>query len=155
MWKKVIFDVVLVAFVGVQLANSLSCYSCKDPASCQNPTLQTCSNVTANETSVWLSTLHNNVPSVEGSLAFFCTNLTYYHASNNSRIIEYLGCVHPNTMACGLNLTNVENREIWSKDCRNCNTDYCNKKNPAGTFSGSAYTMIGSVLALLLAKILS
>ncbi|BFF93707.1 uncharacterized protein DMAD_11505 [Drosophila madeirensis] len=155
MWKKVIFAVVLVAFVGVQLANSLSCYSCKDLTSCQNPTLQTCSNATANDSTLWLSTLHNNVPIVEGSLDFFCTNLTYYHANNNSRISEFLGCVHPNAMVCNLTLTKEENRTIWSKECHNCNTDYCNKNNPAGTFSGSAYTMIGSVLALLLAKIFS
>ncbi|XP_022230872.2 uncharacterized protein LOC111079857 [Drosophila obscura] len=154
MWKKVIFAVVFVAFVGVQFANSLSCYSCKDVASCQNPTLQDCSNTTANESSVWLSTLHNNVPVVGGSQSFLCTNLTYYHSSNNSRITEFLGCVHPNATVCELTLTAADNRTAWSKNCKTCNQDYCNR-NPAGTFSGSAYTMIGSVLALLLAKILS
>ncbi|XP_002133334.2 uncharacterized protein [Drosophila pseudoobscura] len=153
MWKKVIFAVVLVAFVGVQFANSLSCYSCKDAATCRNPTLQDCNNKTANESTTILSTLHN-VPEIAGSQSFLCTNLTYSDITYKNRTSEFLGCVHPDIKVCDLNLKDGANSTAWRKDCDTCNTNYCNK-NPAGTFSGSAYTMIGSVLTLLLAKIFS
>ncbi|KAH8293223.1 hypothetical protein KR018_000115 [Drosophila ironensis] len=170
MWTKVILSVVLVAFVGVQFANSLSCYSCKNPTSCLNPATESCSNATANVNQAWLATYHSNVPAINGSQSFYCANLTYFYASkfcldpnslrdlqfkntlfpaDNSHSSEFLGCVHPATNVCNLTLTGATS---WSKKCKTCNTDYC---NPAGTFSGSAYTILGSVIAVLLAKVLS
>nr|XP_016931870.1 uncharacterized protein LOC108011270 [Drosophila suzukii] len=147
MWKKVIFCVVLVAFVGVQLANSLTCSKCTTPSGCKNPWSETCSNSTANANKEFLESYHTNVPAVNGSLNFSCANLTYYYA-NYTHASEFLGCVFNETNVCSLTLSNTTG---LSKKCFTCGTDYC---NPAGTFSGSAYTIVGSVIALLLAKIL-
>ncbi|XP_037710451.1 uncharacterized protein LOC119547602 [Drosophila subpulchrella] len=149
MWKKVIFCVVLVAIVGVQFANSLTCSKCTTPSGCKSPSYETCSNSTANANKEFLESYHSNVPALNGSLNFSCANLTYYHAANYSHASEFLGCVFNETNVCGLTLTNTTG---WSRACFTCGTDYC---NPAGTFSGSAYTIVGSVIALLLAKILS
>ncbi|KAH8410032.1 hypothetical protein KR009_004269 [Drosophila setifemur] len=149
MWTKVIFSVVLVAFVGVQFADSLSCHSCYSPTGCRTPATETCSNATANANKAFLESYHNNVPAVNGSLNFQCANLTYYHQANKTHTSEFLGCVHPGTTVCDLTLSNGAS---WSRKCSTCNTDYC---NPAGTFSGSAYTIVGSVIALLLAKVLN
>ncbi|XP_017120639.2 uncharacterized protein LOC108141675 [Drosophila elegans] len=150
MWKKVIFCVVLVAFVGVQFANSLTCSKCSTPSGCKSPSSETCSNATANVNKAHLESYHSNVPAVNGSLNFACANLTYYHAANNSHTSEFLGCVFNETKVCDLTLTNTASG--WSKKCFQCGTDYC---NPAGTFSGSGYTIVGSVIAVLLAKVLS
>ncbi|XP_016961738.1 uncharacterized protein LOC108032427 [Drosophila biarmipes] len=150
MWKKVIFCVVLVAFVGVQFANSLTCSKCTSPSGCKSPSSETCSNSTANANKVFLESYHSNVPAINGSLSFSCANLTYYHAANNTHGSEFLGCVFNETNVCSLTLTNTSTG--WSRKCFTCGTDYC---NPAGTFSGSAYTIVGSAIALLLAKILS
>ncbi|KAH8317404.1 hypothetical protein KR067_006721 [Drosophila pandora] len=148
MWKKVTFAAVLVSFLGVQFASSLSCYSCNSPSSCRSPSTQSCTNATANANKDFLATYHNNVPVVNGSLTFACANLTYYFQSNYSTTSEFLGCVHPGTNVCQLTLTNANS---WSKRCTTCTTDYC---NPAGTFSGSFFTIVGSAIALLLAKAL-
>ncbi|XP_017006262.2 uncharacterized protein [Drosophila takahashii] len=150
MWKKVIFCVVLVAFLGIQFADSLTCSKCTTPSGCKSPSSETCSNSTANSNKAFLETFHNNVPAVNGSFNFSCANLTYYHAANNSHASEFLGCVFNETNVCGLTLTSSTTG--WSKKCLTCGTDYC---NPAGTFSGSAYTIVGSAIALLLAKVLS
>ncbi|EDW31953.1 GL11397 [Drosophila persimilis] len=165
MWKKLIFAVVLVAFVGVRFASSLTCYSCNDATSCKNPTVQTCSNATANATSDWLSTYHNDVPEVGGSQSFLCANLTYYTGPeippttplgpNNTLTSEFLGCAHPDIRICARNLTDPDARANWKSHCGVCYTDNCNYDGPAGTFSGSAYTIIGSISALLLTKVLS
>ncbi|XP_017095459.2 uncharacterized protein [Drosophila bipectinata] len=152
MWKKVTFAVVLVAFLGVQLASSLSCYSCNSPSACRSPSTQTCTNATANANKDFLGTYHSNVPTVNGSLSFLCANLTYYHQANNSHTSEFLGCVHPGTNVCTLTLSNSTQQGTWARRCNTCNTDYC---NPAGTFSGSLFTIVGSVIALLLAKAIS
>ncbi|XP_017062315.1 uncharacterized protein LOC108102147 [Drosophila ficusphila] len=149
MWKKVIFCVVLVAFVGVQFANSLTCSKCTSPSACKNPSSEVCSNSTANANKGFLESYHSNVPNVNGSLNFSCANLTY-HTANLTHTSEFLGCVFNETNVCGLSLTNTSTG--WTRKCYTCGTDYC---NPAGTFSGSAYTIVGSVLTLLLAKFLS
>ncbi|XP_060658621.1 uncharacterized protein LOC132793041 [Drosophila nasuta] len=153
MWTKVILSLVLVAFVGLQFANSLTCYSCNTIQSCQNPSTQTCSNTTANATSAWLSTIHSDVPQINGSLNFKCMNLTHFIYANNSKQSEILGCFHESIPVCSLTL-NATNSATWAKTCKTCTTDYCNR-SPAGTFSKSSYTMIGSVVALLLVKLRS
>ncbi|KAH8245254.1 hypothetical protein KR032_007379 [Drosophila birchii] len=152
MWKKVTFCVVLVAFLGIQFADALTCYSCNTVAGCRNPSTQTCTNATANANREYLTTIHNNVPTVNGSLSFLCANSTYYYSQNNTHTSEFLGCVFPATNICQLSLSNTANQNSWSRKCSTCNTDYC---NPAGTFSGSTYTILGSAIALLLAKVLN
>ncbi|XP_034653018.1 uncharacterized protein LOC117891595 [Drosophila subobscura] len=164
MWKKLIIAVVLVAFIGVQFASSLTCYSCIDATSCRNPTVQTCTNATANASSLWLSTYHNDVPVVAGSQSFMCTNLTYYTGPqipptasmgpNNNVTSQFLGCAHPDIRICARTLTDPEARATWNSHCGVCYTDNCNYDGPAGTFSSSAYTIIGSIAVLLLAKVL-
>ncbi|KAH8274112.1 hypothetical protein KR044_010902, partial [Drosophila immigrans] len=134
-------------------ANSLTCYSCNSAQSCQNPATQACNNETANATSAWLSTIHSDVPQINGSTIFKCLNLTHFIYANNSKMSEILGCYHDTIPVCSLTL-NATNSASWAKTCKTCNTDYCNR-NPAGTFSKSTYTIIGSVVVLLLVKLRS
>ncbi|XP_033162199.1 uncharacterized protein LOC117142375 [Drosophila mauritiana] len=150
MWKKIVFCVVLVAFVAVPFANSLSCNKCTSPSGCKSPSSETCSNSTANANKNFLEGYHSNVPTVNGSLSFSCANLTYYHAANYTHTFEFLGCVFNETNVCNLALTNTVSG--WSRKCVQCGTDYC---NPAGTYSSSVYTIVGSAIAVLLAKVLS
>ncbi|EDW75668.1 uncharacterized protein Dwil_GK23996 [Drosophila willistoni] len=150
MWKKVILVAVLVAFISVQFADSLICYSCNSPDSCRSPSSHVCSNTTANASSTFLKTIHSNVPEIAGSSYFLCSNLVYTHSENQSQAAAFQGCVHPNATVCNLTL-NATNSNNWNRTCSTCfDKDYC---NPAGTFSGSFYTIVGSVLALLMAKL--
>ncbi|EDV58328.1 uncharacterized protein LOC6541408 [Drosophila erecta] len=150
MWKNLILGAVLVAFVAVPLANSLTCNKCNSPSGCKSPSSETCSNSTANANKQFLEGYHSNVPAVSGSLNFSCANLTYYHPANYSHTFEFLGCVFNETNVCNLALTNTQSG--WSKKCLQCGTDYC---NPAGTYSSSVYTIVGSAVVLVLAKVLS
>ncbi|XP_068139987.1 uncharacterized protein [Drosophila tropicalis] len=151
MWKKVIFVVVLVAFISVQFADSLRCYSCDSPQSCRSPSSHLCTNETANASSTFLSTIHSDVPEIAGSSNFSCSNLYYTHRENQTQAFAFMGCVHPNASVCNLSL-NATNSNNWIISCYTCNEkDYCT--SPAGTFSGSFYAIVGSTLALLMAKL--
>lgn len=77
------------------IASSLSCYSCNSPSSCRSPSTQSCTNATANANNDFLATYHSDVPTVNGSLNFFCANLTYYHQS--SKIITSI-CLTTNIL---------------------------------------------------------
>ncbi|XP_034473584.1 uncharacterized protein LOC117780989 [Drosophila innubila] len=149
MWKKVILGLVLVTFVGLQLVHSLTCYSCNTPQSCRNPSREECTDYTANKTSSWLSTIHSDVPQISHSNKFRCMNLTYALNSNNVITNEFLGCYHPAIDVCELRL-NIS-YSVFRRYCRTCDYNLCNR-NPAGTFSKSTYTIVASVMALLLTK---
>ncbi|KAL7739147.1 hypothetical protein ACLKA6_010371 [Drosophila palustris] len=151
MWRNLICGLVLVAFVGLQFAQSLTCFSCNSPQSCQSPSSQVCNNATANTTSDWLRSIHSDVLDTAGNNSFKCMNLTYFIAANSSKMAEILGCFHQSIPVCSLSL-NATNSVSWAKNCKTCDWDNCNG-NPAGTFSKSTVTMIASVLALLLAKL--
>ncbi|XP_034473078.1 uncharacterized protein LOC117780597 [Drosophila innubila] len=150
MWKKLICGLVLVAFVGLQFAQSLTCYSCNSPQSCQNPSTQVCNNATANATSSLLSTIHSDVL-ITGSNSFKCMNLTYFIYANSIKMAEILGCFHQGIPVCSLTL-NATNSQSWARSCKTCDYDRCNR-NPAGTLSRSTYVMVASVMALILGKL--
>ncbi|KAL7739146.1 hypothetical protein ACLKA6_010370 [Drosophila palustris] len=148
MWQKVILGLVLVTFVGLQFVNSLTCYTCNTPQSCQRPSQEVCSDYTANKTSSWLSSIHSDVPQIKHSDKFKCVNLTYALNSNNVITNEYLGCYHPAINVCNLSL-NIS-YTVKRRNCKTCDWDLCNR-NPAGTFSSSTYTILASIVGLLFA----
>ncbi|KAM8715014.1 hypothetical protein ACLKA7_002117 [Drosophila subpalustris] len=148
MRRKIVFGVVLVFFVGLQFVNSMSCYTCNSPQSCQKPWQEVCNDYTANTTSSWLSDIHSNVPQVGHSEEFKCMNLTYSINSINAATHKYLGCYHKEVDVCGLRLNITWN--TFSKECHTCFWDLCNG-NPAGSFSSSIFTILASVMTLLLA----
>ncbi|XP_034473588.1 uncharacterized protein LOC117780991 [Drosophila innubila] len=94
MWNKVLLALALVTLVDLEFVNSLTCYSCNTPQSCQKPWKEVCTDSTANKTSSWLSDIHSNVPPVSHSDEFKCMNLTYYVNSTYVITHEFLGCYH-------------------------------------------------------------
>ncbi|XP_060666492.1 uncharacterized protein LOC132798589 isoform X2 [Drosophila nasuta] len=84
MWEKVILSVLFVTISGLQFANSLTCLSCDTLDSCLQPSQQVCNDATANASSLWLATMHADVPFIAHSDKFKCMNLTY--AFNPSHI---------------------------------------------------------------------
>ncbi|KAH8403105.1 hypothetical protein KR222_005241 [Zaprionus bogoriensis] len=150
MYKKAVFASVLIAFVCVQLATSLTCYTCTTPNDCKSPSKTTCTNATASTTSHHLGVYHQNVQNVSG-LSFSCLALKYTYANNNSVVHQIHGCVHPNVYPCTLPLK--PQYASWRKTrCLVCSGDKCNK-NPAGKLSSSLFTVAATALGLMLAKI--
>ncbi|KAH8378202.1 hypothetical protein KR093_010016 [Drosophila rubida] len=153
----------------IYLANSLTCYSCDSMDACRNPSEQICNDKTANDTSTWLAQMHGDIPFIAHSDKFKCMNMTYALNSGASEIIEFnvleftevfcftanvrthefLGCFHPQIDVCKLKM-NISHSNIWYRQCDICEWDLCNK-NPAGSFSKSTYTIIVSIVGLLLA----
>ncbi|XP_017006263.2 uncharacterized protein [Drosophila takahashii] len=148
MYTKAIIATVLVAFVCVQFADSLKCYTCVTPKDCKSPKKVTCTNAAANETSNYLSVYHQGVRNLT-STRFDCLALKY--TWNNDVIHQLHGCIHPNVGACSLALKPAYSH--YNKTyCTVCSGDKCNK-NPAGKMSSSTITIAASVVGLLLAKI--
>ncbi|KAL7739144.1 hypothetical protein ACLKA6_010368 [Drosophila palustris] len=150
MLSKVLIVSVLIAFICVQFATSLTCYTCVNASDCKKARKTTCSNAAANETSRYLGIYHQNVRQLN-SLRFDCLALKYTFPNNNSITHQLHGCVHPDVGACTLALQPQYSN--WRKaKCTICSGDKCNK-NPAGKMSSSAFTIVATVLGLMLAKI--
>ncbi|XP_023162563.1 uncharacterized protein LOC111593777 [Drosophila hydei] len=149
MSKSLCFSL-LIAVVCVQLANSLTCYTCINANDCKSARKTTCTNDAANETSYYLGVYHQNVRNLS-SYRFDCMALKYTFPNNNSITHQLHGCIHPDVNAC--NLVLKPEFSSWRKaKCTVCSGDKCNK-NPAGKMSSSHYTIVATVLALTLAKI--
>ncbi|XP_034473587.1 uncharacterized protein LOC117780990 [Drosophila innubila] len=146
--KTLIFSV-LFAFICVQYATSLSCYTCENAINCKNATKTTCTNAIATVTSNHLGVYNDNVTHLN-SLRFDCLALKYTYPNNNSISYQLHGCVHPDLHACNLALKHKYSS--WKKTCKLCSGDNCNK-NPAGKMSSSVFTIVATVLGLVLAKI--
>ncbi|XP_030377720.1 uncharacterized protein LOC115626476 [Scaptodrosophila lebanonensis] len=155
MYKKVLCVCLLIAFVSVQLATSLTCYHCTTEQDCKKPQLVTCTNATANETSYSLGYYHQNVPAINGSTRFDCLRIRYTQGTGSKKQVvnQIHGCVHPNVYACSLSLKPEYASNGWNKEyCNICSGDKCNK-NPAATYSSSFYTILTTSLALILTKL--
>ncbi|ALC39028.1 CG13102 [Drosophila busckii] len=141
----------LFAFCGLQLVNSLTCYSCTTPNDCKNARKTTCTNAAANETSHQLEVYHQRVPNITSSNRFECLALVYTFPNNKTVTHQLHGCVHPAASACTLQLK--PQYSSWNKQkCALCSGDKCNK-NPAGKLSSSVYTIGATVVGLMLAKV--
>jgi len=144
MYKKLICAIVLIAFVSVQLVNSLKCYECNG-TNCNSPSTINCDGNSANRT---VLTLASYFPSINRntSMNYECLNS---NGTSNNNWVRVRGCVYRETNACAPFLagTNQNNRF-----CYTCTKDLC---NPAGTFSSSIYTIGVSLIALLVAKFLA
>ncbi|XP_016973829.1 uncharacterized protein LOC108040754 [Drosophila rhopaloa] len=148
MFVKALIASLLVAFVCVQIADSLVCYTCTTPNDCKSPKKVTCTNAAANETSHNLEVYHQGVRNLT-STRFDCLALKY--TWNNNVINQIHGCIHPNVGACSLSLKPAYGH--YNKThCLTCSGNKCNK-NPAGKMSSSTLTIAASVLGLLLVKI--
>ncbi|XP_064553773.1 uncharacterized protein LOC135439076 [Drosophila montana] len=151
MYMKTLIISVVIALTCVQLANSLTCYTCTNAADCKKPRKTTCSNAAANETSDFLEVYHQGVRKLS-SYRFDCLALKYTYANNNSVVHQLHGCVHPDVSACTLALK-PQYTYSWHKNmCSICSGNKCNK-NPAGKLSSSVYTIAATVMSLMLAKI--
>ncbi|XP_016961755.1 uncharacterized protein LOC108032441 [Drosophila biarmipes] len=148
MYTKAVIAGLLMAFVCVQLADSLVCYTCVTPKDCKSPKKVTCTNAAANETSNYLAVYHQGVQNLTSS-RFDCLALKY--TWNNDTIHQLHGCIHPNVGACSLSLKPAYSHYNRTH-CNICSGDKCNK-NPAGKMSSSTVTITAGILALLLAKI--
>ncbi|KAH8410315.1 hypothetical protein KR009_011691 [Drosophila setifemur] len=148
MYTKTLIAGVLIAFVCVQLADSLVCYTCTTPKDCKSPKKVTCNNAAANETSFYLNVYHQGVINAT-STRFDCLALRYNW--NNDVIHQLHGCVHPTVGPCSLSLKPAYGHYNKTR-CLTCSGDKCNK-SPAGKMSSSTITIVASVVGLLLAKI--
>ncbi|XP_017154769.1 uncharacterized protein LOC108163793 [Drosophila miranda] len=147
MYTKTIIASVLIAFICVQFAESLVCYTCTTPNDCKKPKKTTCSNAAANETSHHLAVYHQGVINAT-STRFDCMSLQY--TWNNQVIHQLHGCLHPAVGPCNLSLKPAYGH--YNKThCRTCSGDKCNK-SPAGKVSSSIYTILAGVVGLLLVK---
>ncbi|XP_043662885.1 uncharacterized protein LOC122626628 [Drosophila teissieri] len=147
MYRKALIVSVIAAFVCVQIADSLVCYTCVTPKDCKSPKKVSCTNAAANETNYHLGVHHQNVQNLTSS-RFECLALNY---NLKTKSYQLHGCVHPDVVACSLaSKPDVDhyNKTSWLT----CSGDKCNK-NPAGKMSSSTITIATSVLGLLLAKI--
>ncbi|KAH8378201.1 hypothetical protein KR093_010017 [Drosophila rubida] len=151
MYKKVLTVSVLLAFICVRLAASLSCYTCVNPNDCKKPKQTTCTTAAANVTSDYLRVYHDNVRNSSSS-RFDCLALQYTHSNNNTVTYQLHGCVHSDVSACALPLK-AQYSYAWRKNkCVICSGNNCNK-SPAGKMSSSVYTIAAATLGLLLVKI--
>ncbi|BFF93706.1 uncharacterized protein DMAD_11504 [Drosophila madeirensis] len=150
MYTKSIVASVLIACICVQFAESLVCYTCTTPNDCKKPSKTTCSNAAANETSLHLGIYHQGVRNAT-STRFDCLALQY--TWNNQVIHQLHGCVHPAVGPCTLSLKPAYGHYNKTK-CLTCSGDKCNK-SPAGKVSSSIYTILASVVGLLLVKTLA
>ncbi|EDW12022.1 uncharacterized protein LOC6576591 isoform X1 [Drosophila mojavensis] len=141
---------VLIAITGVQLASSLTCYTCLNANDCKKAKTTTCTHAAANETSYYLGVYHQNVHWVPMN-RYDCLALKYTYRNNNTVTHQLHGCVHPDVNVCNLSLK--PEYSSWRRaHCNVCSGNKCNK-SPAGTLSRSHYTIVAAVLALVLAKI--
>ncbi|EDV32982.2 uncharacterized protein Dana_GF22701 [Drosophila ananassae] len=145
---KLVIAGVLLAFVCVQFADSLVCYTCTTPKDCKSPKKVTCTNNAANETSNYLNVYHQGVRNAT-STRFDCLALKY--TWNNDVIHQLHGCVHPAVGACSLSLKPAYSHFNKTR-CVLCSGNKCNK-NPAGKVSSSSITIAASIVGIVLAKI--
>ncbi|XP_060666490.1 uncharacterized protein LOC132798588 [Drosophila nasuta] len=151
MYNKVLIVSVLLAFMCVQFATSLTCYTCVTPNDCRSPKKVTCTNAAANETSQYLNVYHQNVRNLT-SLRFDCLALKYTFASNTTATHQLHGCIHPDVAPCSLSLRPEYSYNWRRSTCNVCSGNKCNK-NPAGKMSSSVYTIAATAMGLMLAKI--
>ncbi|XP_068139985.1 uncharacterized protein [Drosophila tropicalis] len=148
MYTKTLVATILVAFICVQFASSLTCYTCVTEADCKKPTKTTCTNKAANETSSHLAVYHQNVANVTSSSRFDCLALKYTYLNNTIHRLH--GCIHPTVNVCGLSLKPAY--ASWNRTlCNVCSGNKCNK-NPAGKMSNSFYTILAATVGLVLVK---
>ncbi|XP_032595488.1 uncharacterized protein LOC116805734 [Drosophila grimshawi] len=169
MGKSVLLGLVLVALIGIQLVNSLTCYSCKSEASCRNPSFQVCSNATVSANMAFLKTVYTDVPTLIDNSQYKCANLSSSFSSNMTA--EFQGCIDKFFNICFM-ASNTPPFNI-NMTCDMCNWSYCNtaglppppnsnipaslspplnKNNPAGAHSQSTYTIIATAIALIIFK---
>ncbi|XP_034097863.2 uncharacterized protein LOC117563586 [Drosophila albomicans] len=120
MWEKVILSVLFVTILGLQFANSLTCLSCDTLDSCLQPSQQVCNDATANASSLWLATMHADVPFIAHSDKFKCMNLTYAFNPSNIRTHEFLGCFHQ---------LNISHSNTWYQNCHVCDWESVQSKS--------------------------
>ncbi|XP_037932495.1 uncharacterized protein LOC119667274 [Teleopsis dalmanni] len=143
--KSVIITAVIISILGVASISALQCYTCYDPSSCYNPSLQTCTQTLANGTSAYLNAHFLNVNTSLISSKYNClSSYIRYYGPNTT--YEYKSCVYTVTDACSLSLRNPGNA---FQTCGVCNKDGCNS---AGHASVNMITMLSTLLLIGVAK---
>uniref|UniRef100_A0A1L8EB15 Secreted protein n=1 Tax=Haematobia irritans TaxID=7368 RepID=A0A1L8EB15_HAEIR len=146
MYGKLIFTVILVAFVALPLVNSLKCHTCRSVEECQKPASVQCDQSQANNTRDALFTIYSQVD-IKNTTDYTCYVGVYTYG--NKTVADIRGCINPGTVNCTTPLING----TWTRHtCNVCSKDLCNTKNSVGTYSSSIFTMI---ILIFVAKIIS